>query len=278
MPSVSDLPYLIRLLDDNDPDVRPAVREQFATYDGDISHDLAALGVRLSPAGKKRVSQWLEPGRRQSLAGAWLVPSNGMAGIADDWDNFENLLGLLMDFLHDGITLRPSLHDSLDLLAEDIREQLAEVTADSLRRYLFVRGPFSRGSKKPDALKHFDLCYVIDRGVGNATSLGCLFMLLGRRLNVAIEACNYPGHFLCKMHDLGRACLVDCAHNGRRFDIEDLLGGSLNISDKARASIVMPCYLGDVLARYLLEMHYSLGSLGRSEDADLLKQLAASLK
>ena len=277
MPAASDLPYLIRLLDDSDPAVRPAVRDRLASYQGDISHDLAALGMMISATGKKRLSQWLEPGRRQTLMDEWIVPTQGGVILSDDWDGFENLLLLLADFLHDGITLRPSLPDELDLLIDEIREDLPHPTPDELRRWLFVKGPFKRTPKNADDVNHFDLCHVIDHREGNATSLGCLFMLLGRRMGIVVEGCNYPGHFLTRIDTGDGTYLVDCFHGGRKFDVEELLGGQQKISDKALSAIEAPCYLGDVLLRYLREMQYSLTAVGRVEDAELLKQLASTL-
>lgn len=278
MPAASDLPFLLRLLDDNDPEVRPAVREQFESCQGDISHDLAALGISVSGSGRKRLQHWLEPGRRQTLMEEWIVPSGGSAALSDDWDSFENLLRLLSDFLHDGVTLRPSLPDHLDMLAEEMRKDLPEPTAELMRRWLFVKSRFQRPTAKADDICYFDLSYVIEHCAGNATSLGCLFMLLGRRLSVEVDGCNYPGHFLCKIHSGDRLCLIDCFHHGRIFDVNELLAGNLEISPKARRAIVSPCYLGDVLLRYLIEMQYSLAAMGRTEDANLLKKLAATLK
>ena len=102
-------------------------------------------------------------------------------------------------------------------------------------------------------------------------------MLLGRRMGVAVEGCNYPGHFLTRIDTGDTTYLVDCFHGGRTFDVEELLGGQQKISDKALRSLAAPCYLGDVLLRYLKEMQYSLKATGRAEDASLMKQLASTL-
>ena len=246
MPRANDLSHLIRLLDDDDPVVRPAVREQFAHYQGDLSHDLAALGISLSASGKKRLSHWLEPGRRQTLSDEWIIPSGGGVTLADDWDGFENLLRMLSDFLHDGIMLRPSLPDQLDLLADEIRDDCPDPSVDALRSWLFVKGPFKPTKANADAVGNYDLCRVMDLYQGNATSFGCLFMLIGRRLGLPVEGCNYPGHFLTRIHDEDKVFLVDCYHGGRRFDVDELLSGNLELSEKAQRAISSPYYLGDV--------------------------------
>jgi len=277
---VADLPYLIRLIDDDDPAVRPVVQARFEACEGDISHDLAALGSLISPESKKRLSHWLEPGRRQTLSQEWVVPSGGSAGLNGDWEGFEYLLRALSDFLHDGITLRPSLPDHLDLLADEIRSNFPEsfkITAEMLRQWMFVKGRFRHPDSHVDRVKYFDLSYVMDHRVGNATSLACLYMLVGNRLGVQVVGCNYPGHFLARIDDDGRDMLVDCYHFGRCFDVVELLANGLKLTRKAMDSILLPCGLGEVLLRYLREMRYSLSAVERTEDAEVLKQLATTL-
>jgi len=284
MPSTRDLPYLLSLLDDDDPVVRPAVKEWFSACDGDLSHDLAALGQSISRSGKKRLAQWLEPGRRKTLMEEWQVPSGGVHGIADDWDTFENLLRLLSDFLHDGVTLRPSLPDQLDLLEEEIREAFfntAYPTAEDLRVWLFVDGPFRRdmhSNEYRDYLVNFDLCHVIDNRQGNSISLGCLYMLVAHRLGITVDGCNYPGNFLTRVQIENRDYVVDCFHSGRIFNVDELLEGHLGLSDRAKRAIIAPCGLGVVLLRYLIEMRYRLVADGRKEDALLMKQLVKTLR
>ena len=273
-----DLPYLIRLLDDKDPAVRPIVKERIAELRGDISHDLAALGIKINAAGKKRLSRLLRPGRRETLRDEWLVPSNGFDALEDDWESFENLLRQICDFLHDGVTLRPSLSDSLDLLAEEISEELIAPSANDLRRWLFKSGRFSGDSKQADALENYDLCNVIETRQGNPTSLACLFILLGRRLGCHVQGCNYPGHFLARIQIDGVSHLIDCFHGGRKFDADALLRLHPEISERARSAVNDDGHLGLILLRYVTEIRHSLEAVNRDEDAALFKELATTLK
>ncbi|BDS05108.1 hypothetical protein NT6N_01480 [Oceaniferula spumae] len=278
MSSARDLPFLIRLLDDKDPAVRPVIREQFSEFGGDISQDLAALGIKVPASGKKRLVKLLEPGRRDTLRAEWLVPSGGASALEDDWESFEAILRQLSDFLHDGITLRPSLSDSLDLLADEIREEISDPSADELRLWLFDDRRFTGVKEKADVEKNFDLCRVIDHKKGNPTSLGFLYILMGRRVGANVEGCNYPGHFLTRIEADGMSYLVDCFHSGRRFDISTLLDNHPEISDKARHAIDSPGNLGLILLRYITELQYSLAASGRDEDALLFKELIQTLK
>jgi len=277
---VADLPYLIQLIDDDAPEVRSVVKARFEACAGDISHDLAALGNPISSDVKKLLSHWLEPGRRQTLCEEWIVPSGGISALADDWDAFESLLRVLSDFLHDGVTLRPSLPDYLDMLSDEIRESLPEteeVNAEHLRQWLFVSGRFKHPASHADSVKYFDLSYVVEHRVGNATSLACLYMLVARRFGAHVVGCDYPGHFLARIEDRGLDTLIDCYHGGRSFDVVQLLANGLKLTQKAMNSILLPCGLGEVLLRYLREMRYSLAGAQRTEDAAVFEQLATMM-
>jgi hypothetical protein len=280
MANESDLPYLIRLLDDKDPAVRPVVREHLSDFGGDISHDLAALGIDINFTGKKRLSRLLSPGRRETLRNEWVVPTAGAMAMEDDWENFENTLRQISDFLHDGITLRPSLSDSLDLLMEEVLDDHIAPTANELRCWLFVDGPFKGvgdNTTNTTELENFDLCHVINTHIGNATSLGCLFMLLGRRMGVQVDGCNYPEHFLARIDVEGRAQLIDCFHGGRKFDIDSLIEAHPEISEKARSAVYASSHLGVILLRFVREMQPSFIAVKRTEDAALFVELAKTL-
>lgn len=277
MPSAADLPFLIRLLDDQDPAVQPVIEQQFSEFGGDISQDLAALGIQISGAEQRRLKKFLEPGRRATLRDEWLIPSGGAVSLEDDWESFESILRQLSDFLHDGITLRPSLPDSLDILADEIRESLPAPSADELRVWLFEEVSFRGVRAKADAEKNFDLCRVIETKQGNPTSLAFLYILLARRLGAQVEGCNYPGHFLTKIQSEGKGYLVDCFHGGRSFEVEALLTAHSEISEKARTAVSVPSHLGVILVRYITELHHTLAGAGRTEDAKLFKELLSTL-
>ncbi|MGJ8677494.1 MAG: transglutaminase family protein [Akkermansiaceae bacterium] len=277
MAAVSNLPYLIRLLDDRDPAVCSVVIEQISSFGGDISHDLAALGIHMGTAEKKRLTDILAPGRRATLRDEWLVPSDGASAMADDWEGFENILRQISDFLHDGITLRPSLSDNIDLLVEEILNDISHPSEDDVRRWLFVKDTFKGAQKAADSAKYFDLCYVIENRVGNPTSLGCMFMLVSARLGLDVEGCNYPGHFLNRIIVDDEYHLVDCFHAGRLFQVEKLLHAHPEISLKAKTAVSSASHLGVILLRYLAEIESTFKGMGKLEDVELFHELAGTL-
>lgn len=277
MSSASDLPYLIKLLDDNDPQVRPVVRQQLAGFDGDVSRDLEALGLSLSEKRMRQLSRCLAPARRQSLMDQWISPSCGLAALDEDWDSFEHFIHLLSDFLHDGVHVRKNLADGLDQLEDEFRREVPNPNADDLRRWLFVEGPYRGCRKDPREIGHYDLGCVMGKHEGNAISLGVLFMLLGHRFGLGIDGCCYPGQFLCRVEIGGVMYAVDCFHQGRIFEVDSFIQEHPEISSKASLSLQRTCFLGDVLKRMLNEMQLSLSVAGREEDALLVQKLMQTL-
>ncbi|MGB0775283.1 MAG: HEAT repeat domain-containing protein, partial [Akkermansiaceae bacterium] len=163
MASAQDLPYLIQLLDDDDPEVQKAVCSGLKTMGGDISENLAAQGISLSKYKQRKVSQLLRGGRREELMEAWLTPSNGFSSLDHDWESLEHYLRLISDFLHDGITLRASLTDQLDILADELREELLIPSEQGVYDWMFGEGKFEN-REKAKAID-YDLCHVIESDV-----------------------------------------------------------------------------------------------------------------
>lgn len=277
MASVDDLPYLIHLLDDDDPVVRPAVQNQLAKYEGDLSHDLAALGIELGKSRKAQLARMLADGRRDRLREEWVMPSQGVAALEDDWESVEHYYGLIADFLHDGVTLRPSLSDALDELSEEIKEQLSVPNADKLCRWMFAGSKFRGADRKADAVRFFDLGGVIQQRRGNPTSLVCLLLLVARRVGAQVECCNYPGHCLAQIVSGGEAYAVDCFHQGRRFKIAQLLASQPEISTRAKQALKQIAGPGELLKRYLHELGVSLYACKREKDATLIRDLIITL-
>ena len=277
MSAASDLPYLLRLLDDNDPAVRPVVSKKLSSFGGDISHDLAALGIQVNLNQKKYLADMLAAGSRQTLRDEWQIPSGGVLALGEDWEGFENILRQLSDFLHDGITLRPSMTDSLDMLVEEILEDIPVPSANDLRHWLFIKGKFRGAAKAADAEKYFDLSHVIEQREGNPTSLGCIFMLVGQRLSIQVDGCNYPGHFLNRISINGEAHLVDGFHRGRKFNIGELLDAHPEISNHAKSAVAQTSHLGVIILRCLKELESTFVASGKIDDAELFNELIKTL-
>lgn len=292
MISEKKLPYLIKLLDDKEPATQEALKHEFATSSGDLSNELTALGlgIDLSAQDKAKLTRLLLPARRKTLMNEWQIPAEGKSAMAGDWDSFEYHLRLISDYLHDGISLRPSLSDTLDLLADEFTTDMDKAQtapgADALRLWMFNDGKL-KGNKQTYYLpQNSDLCWVADSGLGNPISLATLFMLVGRRLNLDISGCNYPGHFLARIYSDQSAAemqLIDCFNKGRIIPAQRVLSEHKEISINAKIAIAGHASLGEILWRFLRNLEHSFKesknptSATNVEEAKLFATLSKSL-
>ena len=275
-PAPEELDALLRLLDDETPEVRTRVAARLAESGGDLSEWLAARPCQLTAAESSLLAELLQPARRAVLAREWQFPSGGAAALAEDWDSFEALLRVISDFLHDGVTLRQPLSDALDLLAEEA-DAAGVANAMELRAFLFESGRLHGNQAGYHDPRNSDLAWSIAEGRSNPLGLGIIFMLVASRLELAVEAVNFPGHFLCRIHHDGQPFIVDCFDHGRIHDQVELLQNP-ELGRNERAILRQAADPGSVLLRLLNNLAEALEGKGRGTDARLIRRLRSSLR
>jgi len=277
-PATADaLAPLLRLVDDDTPEVRRSVASALDGFDGDVSELLHASSLHPLPHERRLLSEMLAPARRRRLQRDWLVPGEGLRGLDDDWDGFESMLRLLSDFLHDGVTLRQPLGDAIDLLTEEAEEAFAREGAEGICRHLLREGrltPDSAGELLPE---HFDLAAVASGSPSNGLGLGLLVVLVGQRLDSGITAVNLPGAFFCRLEADGGSILVDPGARGRRLDPEDLAHRIRRYPREVRSMAARAATPGELLLRVTEDLATAFAVRGQEEDAGLMENLVDSL-
>ncbi|MFT4177527.1 MAG: transglutaminase-like domain-containing protein [Luteolibacter sp.] len=273
----SSLLPLLRLLDDETPEVRSQVASRVAGFGGDLSELLASLPYELSPKEKSILQDMLSHPRREQLRKEWIVPSDGAAGLQEDWETFEALLRVLSDFLHDGITLRQSLSDALDFLAEEAEEEGVR-DEDELRAFLFESGRLSGNREDYYDPRNSDLAWCLAEGKSNPIGLCLIYILLARRLGLDVEGVQFPGHFLCRIHIDGTPWIVDCFDQGQKHEQNELLENRDQLDKSQRAHLKLTAGPGLILHRILNNLEQALGRIGQTEDVALILQLQQTLK
>ncbi len=275
-PAPEELSALLRLLDDDTPAVRERVAQRFALCGGDLSEWLATQPRTLSRQEKSLLSGMLGPPRREALACDWIAPSGGATALQEDWESFEALLRILSDFLHDGISLRQPLSDALDLLAEEATDD-GITTANELRSFLFDGKRLTGNLGDYYDPRNSDLAWSIAEGRSNPLGLCLIFMLVGRRLNYDIEGVNFPGHFMCRIFEDGYPVIIDCFDHGQ-LHLQSTLLESGSLTRPQRNLIRETVDPGRILLRLLNNLHVALEKAHRTEDAQLVKDLLATLQ
>lgn len=274
----TELPHLVRLLDDDNPIVRKTLSERFAECQGDVSSELDRLGIRLPEEDRTRLSNLLAPGRRRQIRDQWVVPQQGLDEGGADWESFEQLLRLLSELLHDGTSLRSSLPDAIDRIADEAVLNNAQGDEQSLCEFLFGSGRF-RGDKEGFySPSNADLLWIITNRKGNPIGLAVLAMLVGHRLNLDIGGCNFPAHFLAWITIEGNPHLVDCFGGGRIISVDDVRDNSAVLTPDSRRAIQGPCTMRDILVRILRNLHLAFTQHDRVDDMGLTGDLLSSLQ
>ena len=274
----TELPHLVRLLDDDNPIVRKTLSERFAECQGDVSSELDRLGIRLPEEDRTRLSNLLAPGRRRQIRNQWVVPQQGLDEGGADWESFEQLLRLLSELLHDGTSLRSSLPDAIDRIADEAVLNNAQGDEQSLCEFLFGSGRF-RGDKEGFySPSNADLLWIITNRKGNPIGLAVLAMLVGHRLNLDIGGCNFPAHFLAWITIEGNPHLVECFGGGRLISVDDVRDNSAVLTPDSRRAIQGPCTMRDILVRILRNLHLAFTQHDRVDDMGLTGDLLSSLQ
>jgi len=273
--ATTELSVLLRLLDDETPEIRTRVAERLAAGEGDVSEALAELGWEGSAADRDLLSALLLPARRETLRTEWSMPSGGLG---DDWDQLEYLLRLLSDFLHDGVTLRQSLSDALDLLAEEAEENDAADSEEALRHFLFETGRFRGNKESYYDPRNSDLAFVVEAGTSNPIGLCLIYLFTARRLGLDVTGVGFPGHFLCRIQDEGQPVIIDCFDNGKRHHLASLLAAHPELGREQREALKYPAEPGAILNRVLLNLASSFAGMKQDEDAALIAELRETLE
>lgn len=275
-PDAKELSALLRLLDDDTPEVRTVVAERLAEVGGDLSEILPDMARHLSGREKELLASMLLPARRKTLREEWLTPRFGSAALGDDWELFESHLRLLSDFLHDGLSLRQPLSDALDLLAEEAQED-GVAGPNDLRIFLFEQRRLGPNEGNYYDSRNSDLAWCLSEGVSNPIGLGVIYMLTGQRLGLEVEGICFPGHFLCRIQEDGYPLIVDCYDKGCIHSQDALIDPSNELSREQRRALEGSADLGSILMRVLNNLMDALARERREEDAALIKEMRDSM-
>ncbi len=267
---------LLKLLDDENVEVQQGVQRALMDFDGDASHDLAALGIHLKTKESKLLSASLHAGRQKLLKEHWAMPASNLRDPDGDYESMESLLRLLSDFLHDGVTLRPSLSDELDILAQEVHPEVA--TPLELSSWLFSSGRFTGNKVAPFAPENSDLAWCLEEGQSNPLGLSLIYILIAQRLGMTVFGVNYPGHFLCLIDTPEGPTLIDAFHKGRPILVGKLLTDHPELSPSATKAVRQPCSLAAILLRVLANMNLAFNKASRFEDAEIVQDLMRTFR
>lgn len=211
------LPYLIKLLDDDSEVVRKAVMSELAGYGSELPGEILRQGIRLDPQQERIVRDLVERPNRDWLRKVWPTWFN--------LDTSHNRLEAALQFLAEFQYQRRypvTLTSLLDNIADEYRKTYRKSDVLKLSEFLFSVKEFRGAQVDYYNPLHSNLNYVIEKRRGIPISLSCLYILVGHRLDLEIEGLNFPGHFLTRAYLGKKRFIVDCFNSGRYVDEQSL--------------------------------------------------------
>lgn len=286
----SQLPFLLRLIDDPSP----AVREK-------VGVRLREWGIRVWPEIERR-ELLLTDSQRSALQSILSPPVSFNQQAPDsflEWlrlptenERLEAAYGWLSR-LNWGASIGAGLHEALDELAREYLEYSGSPDSEELSNFLFRhKGLYGADSQDFYDPQNSDLLSVIENGRGIPISLTSIFILVGARLDLTIVGCNFPGHFLARApfagpptngvsflhHGYGADLVFDCYNGGRVLSVDEVASlrktSSMELRNPASAVIIMNRVLYN-----LATAHHILGDRDRTVYfLNLRKQLEEAAK
>ena len=263
----SQIPHLVRLLDDDDPVVRGAVLQAFETIGPSLETELGRAGISLSRHQAEPIQHILDRGRREILRTSW----SRWFPVRGDKKRLESALGLIVEF-QDGKGSAKKLAPMLDGLAGEYRTRGDSPDPLGLAGFLFKEKNL-RGVDQEDYYNplNSNLLYVITEGRGIPIALASVYILVGNRLGLGIEGCNFPGHFLAIAPAERSRILVDCYNGGRTIGEHDLAGIDSRVSLKD--ILRLECHSGAIIARVVRNLKTAYEHTGNVENMRLMDTL-----
>ena len=269
-----DLPFLLRLLDDPSPAVALKVTARLRALGPDVWREIEVQNIELSNSQRMALETlWLQdvPLQDEDATTRLWAQWGELGALQNETEYLERALFTLASWQNgNDVSVRGA--DLLDRLATefaafgDSRDTLA------LAQFLFDFRGF-RGAPPADFYepRNSNLLFVLEEGVGLPISLACVFILVGARVGLHIEGCNFPGHFLAR--DGRHHRVFDPYNRGRMLSAREVATlqkaapGEMNSGASAR----------EIIARVLRNLSVAYHHGGEGEHSGLMLSLLRAM-
>lgn len=261
---MTDLPFLLRLIDDPSPTVRERVAAKIRELGEDIWRVIEADGIPLSPAQRALLEELFSSRNTRALQAQWAR----LQSERDEAVYLEKSLFALgcWQLGASAATRAASLLDDLAgafLALEPCPDSVA------LAAFLFDENGL-RGAPAGDYYNplNSNLTYALEQGNGLPITLACIFILVGARVGLQIEGCNFPGHFLAR--DGRLRTVFDPFNGGRVLSPREVA----TLQKAAPAEMSDAATARDIIARVTRNLSAAYYHAGENEHSGLMLSLS----
>jgi len=265
------LPHLLRLLDDPTPVVREQVRRKLAAFGNRLEDALLEIAPPPTEAQRHLIACLVDENRREHLLEAF----GEWANRNPSYENLEQGFRLIAEFQNGN---GADLTARLDSLADEYESTFTRIAPRTLAHHLFSEERLTGNQDDFFNPANSNLLRVLETGKGIPISLCAVYILVGWRLGLEIEGCNFPGHFLARIHTEDGVAFVDCYHGGRFLTPSDLAEsnpGAVEIVHRILQTQTPPTV---ILRRVANNLVRAYTEAGRSADAEFMGRVARRLR
>ena len=275
-----DLPALLRLVDDSSPRVAQKVAERLRALGNEVWSDIEkqalplspsqrmALQLALSPVDVEPASEAQSPEATARLWSEW----RELQSERDEIRFLEGSLCALSSWLR-GEPTNKRCDRLLDDLGARFRTSGEAFDAASLSSFLFETGELRGADASQFTHTHSsDLLFALEEGAGLPITLSCVFILVGARLGLSIEGCNFPGHFLAR--DTSERNVFDPFNGGRMLSAREVA----SLRRAAPAEMNEGASSRQIVARVTRNLSVAFHDRDEAEGAHLMLSLLHSLQ
>jgi hypothetical protein len=211
MPNQKDIPHLLLLLEDSDPEIQESVAEALLAFGPDLPFETAAFRRRLSWEVAQRLDELIARAQQLPCTPQWLQ----WLDFADSGKALEEAL-LRLAFFDYGIEalLLPGI---LEAQVRSFKRLYPRGSADLLIQFVFQEGRFEPPAGTAPHAMHDNLMFLLRTGEGSPLLLSALTVLLARRLDLPVEGVFIQGNFLLQLHQAGTIHFLNPANHGQPF-------------------------------------------------------------
>ncbi len=270
MPNADQLPSLVQLLEDDT--IRPSVMKQLAALGPSLENEIERQKISLNGEQARLIRSLLDQPYREWLTRSW----KSWFEKKNDKEQLETGLDILSQFQL-GRLYPTKVGVLLDSLAVEFDARYAQRDVLDLSEFLF-QGYGLHGADQEDYYNplNSNLVHVIERQRGIPISLACIYILVGNRLGLTIEGCNFPGHFLAVASTKRQKVIVDCFNGGTFIDEESptAVNAQLTRQDILR----LQCDATAIIVRVLRNLANAYQQNGEEANAQLMIELRRGME
>ncbi|MBP9855557.1 MAG: heat shock protein HspQ, partial [Candidatus Omnitrophica bacterium] len=190
------------------------------------------------------------------------------------YDRLESALVLIAQYLS-AYDCEIKLKKLLDQLAGKYQAKYHSKDPRILAHYLFEEYGMQGNEDDYYNPQNSNPIYVIKEKKGIPISLASIYMLVGDRLDIPVEGCPFPGHFLARVELSGKIAFVDCYNSGQIIMEEDFVGINEEMTENVSDSLTERIDAEGMIRRYLANL---IRAYQINEDQDSLEFIVGLFK